>query len=405
MAVPLDNPRPGSVNSCFTRTPHATRTLRRMHILHLTASTFFGGPERQMLGLAEHLGRPFRSSFASFPEGERCEEFLGKVRSSGFDAAQLPADTPNLRAAVGGLCDHLRQSRTNILVTHTYKPNILGRLAARRVGIPCVAVSRGWTWENLKVRVYETMDRVNLRFVDRVVAVSDGQAARVRQAGVPSSRLAVIRNAARLHAFAKPDQVYRAKLHGLFPADTPVSAVVLAAGRLSPEKGFAVLVEAAAEVLKTNPHSGFVLFGEGGEREKLEARVRELGIAARFRMPGFTPDLDKFLPFADVVVLPSFTEGLPNVALEASAAGIPVVATAVGGTPEVIADGDTGFLVPSGQPVAIADRLRLLLNSIELRARMGTAGRQRMRDEFTFAAQAERYAELFHSLTARRAAA
>jgi glycosyltransferase involved in cell wall biosynthesis len=371
----------------------------------LTASTFFGGPERQMLGLAEHLGRPFHSSFLSFPEGDRCGEFLGHARAAGFDANTLPADTPNVRAAVGGLCDHLRHTRADVLVTHTFKPNILGRIAARRVGIPCVAVSRGWTWENLKVRVYETMDRVNLRFVDRVVAVSDGQAARVRKAGVPSNRLAVIRNAARLHAFAKPDPDFRAKLHAFFPADTPVSHVVLAAGRLSPEKGFAVLLDAAAEALKTNPHCGFVLFGDGAERAKLEARARELGIADRFRMPGFTPDLDKYLPFADVVVLPSFTEGLPNVALEASAAGIPVVATAVGGTPEVIADGHTGFLVPSGQPTAIADKLRTLLDSAELRARMGTAGRNRMRAEFTFAAQAERYAELFQSLTPRRIAA
>ena len=376
-----------------------------MHVVHLTASTFFGGPERQMLGLAEHLRSPFHTSFASFPEGGRCAEFLGNVRSAGFDATRLPADTPNVRVAIGELCDHLRRTRADVLVTHTYKPNILGRVAARRVGIPCVAVSRGWTWENLKVRAYEAMDRLNLRYVDRVVAVSDGQAARVRKAGVPSSRLAVIRNAARLNAFTKPDPEYRGKLLAHFPSDTSVSAVVVAAGRLSPEKGFAVLVEAAADVLKTNPQCRFVLFGDGTERTKLEARVAELGIAYRFRMPGFTADLDKFLPFADAVVLPSFTEGLPNVALEASAAGISVVATAVGGTPEVIADGQTGFLVPSGQPLAIAEKLRLLLDSSELRTRMGTAGRDRMRAEFTFAAQAERYAELFHSLSARRAAA
>ena len=156
--------------------------------------------------------------------------------------------------------------------------------------------------------------------------------------------------------------------------------------------------------LGTKPQCGFVLFGEGAERERLEARAAELGIASRFRMPGFTPDLDKFLPFADVVVLPSFTEGLPNVALEASAAGVPVVATAVGGTPEVVADERSGFLVPSGQPSAIAAKLRELLASAELRTRMGTAGRNRMRAEFTFAAQAERYAELFQSLTPTRRA-
>jgi len=92
----------------------------------------------------------------------------------------------------------LADGRADILLTHTFKPNILGRIAARRAGIPIVAVSRGWTWENLKVRAYEALDRVNLRFVDHVVAVSDGQGTRVRHAGVPSTRMSVIRNAARL---------------------------------------------------------------------------------------------------------------------------------------------------------------------------------------------------------------
>src|SRR5205823_2245703 len=116
------------------------------------------------------------------------------------------------------------------------------------------------------------------------------------------------------------------------------------------EKGFGVLVEAAAGALRGDPAAGVVLFGEGVLRSDLERRVRELGLAGRFVMPGFRTDLDTLFPAADVVALPSFTEGLPNVALEAGAAGVPVVATAVGGTPEVVADGETGFLVPPGEP-------------------------------------------------------
>jgi len=102
-------------------------------------------------------------------------------------------------------------------------------------------------------------------------------------------------------------------------------------------------------------------------------------------------------------VLPSFTEGLPNVALEASAAGIPVVATAVGGTPEVIADGVSGYLVPSGNPDAIAGKLVTILRDESLRKRLGNAGRQRMASEFTFAAQAEKYVNLFESLRIKNA--
>lgn len=372
-----------------------------MHVVHLTASTLFGGPERQMLGLGRHLPPRFRSTYGSFAEGGRCEPFLAEARAAGFPTFRLSADTPDVPGALDELTRLLRDNSADVLVGHTFKPNVLGRLAARRIGIPVVTVSRGWTWESLRVRVYETIDRVNLRFVDHVVAVSDGQAERVRKCGVPSTRMSVIRNAARLAAFADPDPAFRDRLRGLFPADTSVSHVVLAAGRLSPEKGFDVLVEAAAEVLKTHPSTGFVLFGEGGEQAKLETRVAELGIASRFRMPGYTSDLDRYLPWADVAVLPSFTEGLPNVALEASAAGVPVVATAVGGTPEVVADGETGFLVPSGQPAAITERVSRLLSGDGLRRQLGAAGRERMRQEFSFEAQAERYAELFDRLAGR----
>jgi glycosyltransferase involved in cell wall biosynthesis len=372
-----------------------------MHVVHLTASTLFGGPERQMLGLGRHLPLRFRSTYGSFPEGGRCEPFLAEARAAGFPTFRLSADTPDVPGAIDELARLLRDLSADLLVGHTFKPNVLGRLAARRVGIPVVTVSRGWTWESLKVRVYETIDRVNLRLVDHVVAVSNGQAERVRKCGVPSPRLSVIRNAARLAPFADPDPAFRDRLRGLFPADPLVSHVVLAAGRLSPEKGFDVLVEAAAAVLRQHPTAGFVLFGEGSELAKLETRVADLGLTSRFRMPGHTADLDRFLPWADVAVLPSFTEGLPNVALEASAAGVPVVATAVGGTPEVVSDGETGFLVPSGQPDAIAERVSRLLADEGLRWKLGTAGRERMRREFSFEAQAERYAELFDRLASR----
>jgi glycosyltransferase involved in cell wall biosynthesis len=369
-----------------------------MHVVHLTASTFFGGPERQMLGLAEHLAPDFRVSFVSFAEGGRCSAFLQTVGARGFDALPLRNDTPHLRAASRELAELLRAGSADVLLCHGYKPNLLGRVAARRAGVPAVAVSRGWTGESLKVRLYEAVDRFHLRFMDRVVAVSDGQATKVRRAGVPPERITVIRNAARLAAFADPEHVFRDALRAEFPLGLAVSHVVLAAGRLSPEKGFHTLVEAAADVLRLQPNVGFVLYGEGPERMRLEARVRALGIAGRFAMPGFTDKLDRLLPWADAVVLPSLTEGLPNVALEASAAGVPLVATAVGGTPEAVADGETGFLVPPGQPAELAAKLRALLASPGLRRRMGTSGSRRMREHFTFAAQARAYEDLFASL-------
>jgi glycosyltransferase involved in cell wall biosynthesis len=236
-----------------------------------------------------------------------------------------------------------------------------------------------------------------LRWIDRVVCVSERQAAKVRRAGVREDRLAVIRNAVRADDFPQPHPAKRDALERMFPKRP--RRIVGAAGRLSPEKGFGVLAEAAA---CTDPNIGFIHFGCGPLRKQLEHRIAALGIGDRFVLGGFSNDLDQFMPCFDALALPSFTEGLPNVVLEAFAAGVPVVATAVGGTPEVIEDGVSGYLVPPGKPVSLAERIHELLANDTARRAMGDQGRQRVLDEFTFEAQARQYLRLFnalHSLT------
>lgn len=378
-----------------------------MNLVHLTASTFFGGPERQMLGLALALPETVRTTFATFPEGGRGGAFLDEVRKHGFATVPLKTDFPRVLTAVREVTDLLRVTACDVLICHGYKAHVLGRLAARRVGIPAVAVSRGWTGETRKVKAYEWIDRRHMPLMDHVVCVSDGQADKIRRwCRVPASRLSVIRNSARLSAFENSDPRARERLLGFFPAGTAVSRVVVGAGRFSPEKGFGVLVEAAQTICReTAPGGaadvGVVLFGEGPLRGELEQRVAELGLTGRVLLPGFRTDLDSLIGGADVVVLPSFTEGLPNVALEASAAGVPVVATAVGGTPEAIADTVSGFLVAPGDPAAIATKVGELLRDPGLRARFGNAGRARMRELFTFQSQADAYLRLLGALKPR----
>jgi glycosyltransferase involved in cell wall biosynthesis len=118
---------------------------------------------------------------------------------------------------------------------------------------------------------------------------------------------------------------------------------------------------------------------------------------------GFRTDLDAWMPNADLFVLPSFNEGLPNVVLEASACRVPAVATAVFGTPEVLHDGVNGCLVPAGDATTLADRITRLLADADLRRRMGEAGRELVRGQFTFAAQAKQYVELFEEMGVGRA--
>ena len=371
-----------------------------MRIVHLTASALFGGPERQMLGLAAALPPDYASTFLSFSEAGRCRPFLAAAHAAGFDAAELANDTPNLRAAIREITAFLRGNFADVLVTHGYKSNLLGRPAARLAGVPIVSVSRGWTGENLKVWCYEAVDRVHLRLMDRVVCVSAGQAERVRRAGVLPERVRVIRNAARLGAFAEPDLVMRGQLRALAGGNGPI---ILGAGRLSPEKGFHTLVDAARHLLPNHPSARIIVFGDGPDRLALERRAADYGLSERVRFAGFRTDLDALLPWADVVVLPSLTEGLPNVALEAAAAGVPVVATAVGGTPEVVVNGRTGFLVPPNDPAALAARIGDLLRHADWARAFGAAARRRVEEQFSFEGQARAYQELFSELVSHSA--
>jgi glycosyltransferase involved in cell wall biosynthesis len=367
-----------------------------MNIVHLTASTFHGGPERQMLGLARGIRDHAESTFLSFSEGGRCRSFLSAVKQQGFEAVALQNDTPNLRAAAREIAEQLRRIGASVLLCHGYKANVLGRIAARRVGIPVVAVSRGWTGESFRVRIYERLDRFHLRFMDHVVAVSGAQGQKVRNAGVKPDRLTVIPNAIDPDRFVDVDPRYRARIERFFR--TPKTRIIGAAGRLSPEKGFEVFISAAARVLDVHPDCGFVLFGHGPCKESLQQQIGLLGLGASVVLGGFRNDLDRFIPQLDLFVQSSYTEGLPNVVLEACAASVPVVATNVGGTPEIIEDGVSGLLLLPGDSERLAERMLEALESEEDLRELGFQGRQRVLECFSFPAQVSGYLELFDRL-------
>ncbi len=215
---------------------------------------------------------PYSGLFLSFSEGTRCRHFLAEAKKQGFDADALLNDTPRLDRAVGELTRRLRSVNACVLCCHGYKANITGLWAARRLGIPVIAVSRGWTRESLKVRVYESLDRLALRFMDRVVCISEGQAMKVRLRGRrPAQGFGHSQRRQRGTVRAAGPRG-RADLLRYFP--TPPIHVVAAAGRLSPEKGFDVLVRAAAPVAPKLPSVGFILFGDGPLREAWPSKSR-----------------------------------------------------------------------------------------------------------------------------------
>lgn len=355
-----------------------------------------------MLGIAVSLPAGYRTTFVCFPDRGRSEPFLAEARRHGFDAYRIAHETPHYVATVREIVDRLERLAADVLCCHGYKADLIGLPAARWAGIPVVSVSHGWTGATPKVRLNESLDRFSLRWMDAVVCVSEGQADKVRRAGVPADRVAVIRNAIDCSTPRPPNPDYRRQLDAWFPR--PMRRLVGAAGRLSPEKGFSVLVEAAQRLAAVDPDLGFVLFGDGPLADPLAAQVARLGLEQRFVLAGFRADVTCFLPHFDAVVLPSFTEGLPVIVLEAFAASVPVVATAVGGTPEVVEDGVNGYLVAPGDARALADRIATTLACPDRRAAMGRQGRKRVEAEFSLARQGAEYQRLFERIAGRSAA-
>jgi glycosyltransferase involved in cell wall biosynthesis len=288
-----------------------------------------------------------------------------------------------------------RSFSANLVETNGYKADVAGLLLQRRLGLPWVAVSHGVTDEGPKVRMYWLADRALIRRADRIVAVSEARRRMLLAEGCPPSRLVTIHNAVVVPPPPGEASGTVRKMLGLETAGPTVAVV----GRLSPEKGQEYFLEAMVDVARAVPGVTGLIVGEGQEEPRLRARTDVLGLSGVVRFIGYRRDMDSVYPAVDVIVLPSLSEGLPMVALEAMARRIPVVATRVGGVPEAVEDGESGFLVPRANPRALADTIVKLLLDPMRRRLMGTAGRERVERRFSIVARTEQMLSLYADVT------
>ncbi len=363
-------------------------------VLHLRATGFVGGPEKQILRHAVHLPRyGFRAVVGSFLQDGEGTALLEEAERLGVEAVAFRSRGPLDLAPAVTIAAVAVSRGMGLICAHDAKSSLLGLMAARRARLPFVAWSRGWTGETPRVRLYDQVHKMVLRRAEVVVAVSHAQAARCREAGVRPQRIRVIPNAVEVNGAAATGDL-RQEL-GL----RPDCRLVLSVGRLSPEKGLSDLIAAAPAVLEKHPGVVFVLVGEGAERPRLEAQVRELGLVGRVLICGFRRGAALLMRQADLLALPSLTEGLPNVILEAFAAELPVVATEAGGVAELVRP-ETGWLVK--------DRARLAETLVEALREPAEAGRRARRahdlvaSDFSFERQAGAIAGLYRDVLAAR---
>jgi len=366
---------------------------RPVRVLYVVGNFVAGGAERHLLELWRRLDRArFEVEIACF---RREGQFLPDVEALGWPVHDLGVGRRIYDAR--GLLGFLRlvhrtlSFRPDVVHGYLFGPNLFAALAGRLCGVRAVVVAKR------NVDAFETprqvaLQRVAHRLATHVTAVSETVAGTVEALGVPRARITVIPNGVDAARFDGP-AADRAEL----AADG--APLIGSVGCLEARKDYGTLLEALADLARRGVAFQAALVGDGRERAALEARARALGVAERVRFLGERRDVERLLPAMDVFVLSSREEGIPNALLEAMAAGRPSVATAVGGTPEVLRDGETGWLVPPGAPAALAAALADALARPDEARRRGAAARRWARERLSVDAMARRH-EAFYAAAA-----
>jgi glycosyltransferase involved in cell wall biosynthesis len=257
----------------------------------------------------------------------------------------------------------LRNNNIKALCTHGFKANVIGHIVSHKMPIMQLAFVRGWTAETIKVRFYEVLDRWVLTRIAHVVCVARPQAQYLIRRRNGLNPPVVLPNAALLPENESVDIQHTCDhLMNMVPDNAFILGSV---GRLSSEKGHADLLEAMIWLYKNVPNNNFhcVILGDGREINQLQKHASMSGISHRVHFYGFCKDISSYMEHFDCLVQPSHTEGTPNSILEAMLAGVPIVATSVGGIPDIIEHGLSGLLIPPHNPVAIAQSVLQLASS------------------------------------------
>jgi glycosyltransferase involved in cell wall biosynthesis len=298
-------------------------------------------------------------------------EFVAAARELGLEVDVIPERRRFDLRVVRALRDVVERRRPDIVLTHHVKSHFVMRRAGLKGRVPWVAFHHGYTQTLRRERLYNLMDRLALPAADRVVTVCGAFARELERAGVAPERIHVQHNSISPASPASAEEA-RALRAGLGIGRD--ERVVLAAGRLSAEKAHADLLRAFRHLSESDRSLGarLVLVGDGPERGGLEALADALGLRGRVVFAGQVSGVGRFYAAADLLALPSHSEGSPYVLLEAMAAGLPVVATAVGGVPEMVEDEESALLVPAREPRELARAMARVLTDEALARRLAS---------------------------------
>lgn len=360
-----------------------------------------GGPDKTILNNARFLGPAGYRVLCAYmhpPDDPEFDRLREKARHYQSPLISVPDRGAWDCRVVRHLLRICREEKVAIWHGHDYKSNALGVLLRRFWPMRLVTTVHGWGVQARRTTFYYWIDRLSLRFYERVVCVSEDLQRRCVECGVPADRCLLIENAIDAGEFARKQSAAEAKARLGIP---PERLVIGAVGRLSPEKAFDLLLRAVGKLLSKGYDLALVIVGEGDERPRLEALRAELGLGDRVHLLGYRSDTADLYQAMDVYALSSLREGLPNVLLEAMATELPVAATRIAGVPRLVRDGENGLLIEPGSVEELAGALGRLVDDAELRSRLGQAGRRLIESSYSLRARMDRIRAIYDSLLGR----
>jgi glycosyltransferase involved in cell wall biosynthesis len=333
---------------------------------------------------------------------ERANEFVAAARDAGVEVDVIRERFRFDAGVVGQLRRAVERRAPDIVETHMIKSHFLTLAAKLAKRSRWVAYHHGYTTTDAKMRVYNQLNRLTLPRASRVITVCGPFARQLSGAGVRPERISVVHSSIAAPRAPRAEDVSELKKRlGVNEGER----VILAVGRLSREKGHVGLVHALERLRRESQGLRFklVVVGEGPERERVESAAESLSLSDRVVFAGHASDVRPFYALADVMALPSHSEGSPLVLLEAMAAGVPVVATAVGGVPEVASDGETALLAPPHDASAFANALARVLADETLARSLADKAAAHVAENFSPEARARSLVRIYAALVSDEA--
>jgi glycosyltransferase involved in cell wall biosynthesis len=384
----------------------------KVRILALMEEERISGPAKNLLEFHRECrksGGPVDLSIAAFRRSPRTDDLAG--HENPFVQRAKEQEIPvhwvdeafrfDLRT-VPGLRRLVDRTRPDVIETHHVKSNFLVRLSGLWKQTPWIAFHHGYTDTTLfRSPLYNRLDRWSLQVSPRIVTMNGYFKEQLVLHGAPADRITVLHNAvpASEENHSSAAAATRSRLRSDLGIE-PEAQIILSIGRLSKEKALADLVPAMHRLRQMRPDRAFrlIIAGEGPEGPNILRAIREAGLDQNIMLVGHINDIRPYYGAADVLAIPSHSEGSPNVLLEAMALGLPVVATAVGGIPEIASHGKSALLVPPSDPDSMAGALDLLLSSPATAASLAEQARRSVEQDFSPKVRAQALIEIYNGL-------